>query len=91
MTAPSWDDLQRRPDAAPTADSEFDSICARLLTGPDGRRLLALFRKRYFDAPANPLADERALRVRATQQQFVRDLELACERGLAAAAKRKAT
>lgn len=84
---PSWSDLNRLPQ--PVVDDEFATLCAQVFTMPSGKALLAALRKRYFDNPGNPLADERALRVRITQQHFVRELELACERGLNASAKRK--
>lgn len=85
MTA-SWNDLAQ-PGAearAPKPDNEFDAVCAEVFTSGSGKRLLAALRKRYFEMGGNPLADERALRLRATQQHFVRELETACERGLEA-------
>jgi len=60
-----------------------------VFTSPPGRALLVALRKRYFDAPMNQLADERALWLRINQQQFVRELEIACERAIEAVAKRK--
>lgn len=78
---PSWTDLNKR-EAAP-ADDEFATLCAQVFTSPPGKALLAALRKRYFDSPGNPHAAEPVLRVRATQQHFVRELEIACERGSA--------
>lgn len=83
----SWGDLNKQPQ--PVVDDEFAILCAQVFTAPSGKALLAALRKRYFDNPGNPLAEERALRVRATQQHFIRELELACERGLNASAKKK--
>lgn len=88
MSEPSWNDLEKPQSPAPKEDRIAD-ICARLLTTPDGKELLAELRRKYFDG-GNPLAEERALRVLATQQHFVRELERARDRGLAAAATRKA-
>lgn len=84
----SWDQLAQ-PDQARAAepDNEFDMLCAHVFAGPPGRALIAALRKRYFDAPINPLAPDRALALRINQQQFVRELETACERGLATKAK----
>lgn len=89
MTEPNWGDLGGAQPQAPKED-RLSEICARLFTSPDGKELLTELRRRYFENGGNPLAEERALRVRATQQHFVRELELACERGLANAANRKA-
>lgn len=86
MSEPSWSDLERKP-AGPPKDTRLSEICARVFTTPDGRELLAELRRLHFDSFASPAADERALRVRATQQNFVWELEQARDRGLAAAAK----
>lgn len=75
---PSWNDLNKQP-AAP-ADDVFDKLCVQVFSTPSGQALLAELRRRHIDRRMNPMADERALRVFATQQHFVRDLELACER-----------
>lgn len=88
---PSWGDLHK-PAAEPPRNTRFDELCMQVFTSPAGKELLKELRQKHFDSVANPLADERALRVRITQQQFVRDLEIACERGRAAiTAKREAT
>lgn len=89
MNDRSWDSLQQPGGApkGPQPDAEFAILCAQVFTAPSGKALLAALRKRYFDNPGNPLAAEPALRVRATQQHFIRELELACERGLAAPKK----
>lgn len=89
MSEPNWNDLERPQPQAPK-DDRFADICARIFTTPDGKELLSELRRKHFDLGGNPLAEDRALRVRATQQHFVRELELACERGLANAANRKA-
>ena len=86
----SWDDLQKLGAIKPTpADNEFETLCMQVFGSAPGRLLLAALRRKYFDAPMNQLADERALRLRINQQQFVRELETACERGTAALANRK--
>ena len=91
MTEPSWSEFDRRAadqeQKLPTDD--LDAACASVFITAEGKRLLAVLRERYFDAPLGGLADDRALRVRITQQQFVRDLETARDRGLAAAGQRK--
>lgn len=79
MTA-SWDELEKA--VRPAAPNRFEEVCALVFSAGPGKELLALLRTKYFDAPMNGLADERALRLRINQQQFVRDLETACERGL---------
>jgi hypothetical protein len=88
MSEPSWNDLNPQPQQPPR-DNHFDEICMRVFTAADGRELLAMLRRRYFDTGGNDLADDRALRVRIAKQQFVRELELACERSLKANAKPK--
>lgn len=80
MTA-SWNDVGPQQALGPTED-RLSEICAQVFTTPAGKELLVELRKKYFELGGNPMAEERALRVRATQQQFVRDLELACDRGL---------
>lgn len=87
MSEPSWSDLQRPSPKSSAADNEFDALCARMFITADGKELLASLRRKHFEHGGNPLADERALRVRAAQQQFVRDIEIARDRGLAAAVK----
>lgn len=86
----NWGEFaQRRPSAtADTADPDFDELCMRALAGPSGQQFLRALRERYIESPANPLAPEASLRVRATQMQMVRDLEAARDRG-ADAIKRK--
>jgi hypothetical protein len=92
MSEPSWNDLSRgQPQAAPKSDNEFDAVCAEVFTSGSGKRLLAALRKKHFDSPFNQLAPDRALQVRIDNQHFVRELEAACERGLAANQKPKAT
>lgn len=88
---PSWEDLRRGPQQPASATAEFDEACAHVFTSAAGKRLMKELRRRFVEAPFSPSADERALRVRATQQHFVRDLEIACDRGIAARAKRKET
>lgn len=87
----NWGEFaQRRPSAAAdAADPDFDEICMRALSGPSGQQFLHALRERYIERPENPHAIEAVLRVRATQQQMVRDLEAARDRG-AEAIKRKA-
>lgn len=86
MSEPSWSNFQSGSAVgkAPPVDNEFDAVCAEVFTSGSGKRLLAALRKKHFDTGGNPMADERALRVRSTQQHFVRELEAACERGLEA-------
>lgn len=85
---PSWSDLNAAP-APVVKDDRFNEVCALVLSGPPGRELLAMLRARHFDSPINAVAaDHRALAARIVLQQFVRELEIACERGLQA--KRKA-
>lgn len=84
---PSWSDLNPTPQAShPDRKGE---LCAIVFTTPAGKELLSLLRAKHIDRSFNPLADERALRVMATEQHFVRELELARDRGLAATANRK--
>jgi hypothetical protein len=88
-SSPSWSDLSQ-PGAGgpgPKPDNEFDAVCAEVFTSGSGKRLLAVLRRKHFESGGNALADERVLRVRITQQEFIRDLERACERGLAAGKK----
>lgn len=82
MSEPSWSDLGRQPARTPRENTEFDILCANVFGSGSGRALLDELRRRHIDRPMNPLADDRALRVLATEQHFVRALELACERGL---------
>ena len=89
MSEASWNTLTAA--APPRPDSEFDAVCADVFTTNSGKKLLALLRKKHFDSPFNQLAPDRALQVRIDNQHFVRDLETARERGLAAAAKQKTT
>lgn len=90
MSEASWDEFKEQTLAkVPVSDSQLDAICARLFTSGDGKMLLAELRKIYFDAPFSPIADERALRVRAAQQHFIRQLEIACQRGLNAVSRPK--
>jgi hypothetical protein len=85
-----WGEFTQRRSgpAQPDPAEDFDAICMRALTGAAGQQLIDALRRRYIDAPENPAAPEAVLRVRATQQQFVRDLEAACQRGLEAAKRR---
>jgi hypothetical protein len=83
---PSWSDLRATEPQVQQPD-RLSEICASVFTTTSGKDLLKELRRRYFENVGSPLADERALRVRATQQHFIRDLELACERGLKAAAR----
>jgi hypothetical protein len=88
MTEHSWSDLEK-PQAQPPVNDRFNEVCALVFSSGAGKELLGLLRTKYFDAPMNQLADERALRLRINQQQFVRELETACERGTVALANRK--
>jgi hypothetical protein len=83
MSEPSWNDLKPAPQT-PREASEFDILCANVLASGSGRQLLDELRRRHVDRPFNLAASERALLVMATEQHFVRELELACERGLKA-------
>lgn len=91
MSNPNWSEFEqrRKTASAVSSDDDFDDICARALSGLSGRELLAALRARYIERTENPLGAEAALRVRVTQQQFIRDLEAARDRGLEAI-KRKA-
>lgn len=86
----NWGEFQQRPKGPAPAgnDPDFDDLCALVLTGSAGQRLIEALRARYIDAPENPQAPEASLRVRVTQQQFVRELEQARDRGLDAARRR---
>jgi hypothetical protein len=88
MSEPSWNDLKPAPPT-PREASEFDILCANVLATGSGRQLLDELRRRHVERPMNLQASDRALLVLATEQHFVRELELACERGLKA--KPKAT
>lgn len=89
--AHNWGEFRQRPSGAQQAadDPDFDDICARALSGIAGQEFLAVLRDRFIERGENPLTSEAALRVRVTQQQFVRELQAARDRGLEAA-KRKA-
>lgn len=90
MSEPSWDEFKEQTLAKIVpSDDQYDAVCARLFTTPDGKLLLAELRKSLFDGPFNPLGDERALRVRAAQQHLVRGFELARDRGLIAMSRPK--
>lgn len=62
-------------------DPEFDRLCAAVLLNGPGAELLRMLRKRTIEAPDAVMAPESALRVKAAQSQFVRDIEAAVERG----------
>lgn len=62
-------------------DAEFDRLCLLVLSTGAGADLLKKLRARTIDAPDDPLASESALRVKAAQSQFVRQIEAAMERG----------
>lgn len=83
MTEPSsWSDLERRDPPQPS-NPRFAELCTLVFSAGPGKELLALLRERYFDSPFNPLvAGEPALRVRATQQALIRELETARDRAL---------
>ena len=85
----SWSDLQPQRQQAPRENTEFDILCANVFGSGSGKAMLDELRRRHIDRPMNLQADDRALRVLATEQHFVRALELACERGLKANAKPK--
>ncbi len=88
MSEPSWNDLEKK--AQPPKDDHFAELCMRVFTTADGRELLADLRRKHFDSPFEPVtASRRALAVRAANQHFVRELEIACERALKANAKPK--
>jgi hypothetical protein len=88
---PNWNDLKQPGGAtkAPQPDNEFDALCASLFNSGNGKLLLDALRKRHFDTGGNARADERDLRIRVVNQQFVRDLEIARDRGLAKASAKK--
>jgi hypothetical protein len=85
---PSWGDLrpQQVPDE-PEAPDRFSLLCAIVFTTPSGKELLDELRRRHIDRRMTPGADERSLRVAATEQHLVRGLELARDRGLVAVKK----
>jgi hypothetical protein len=88
MSEPSWNDLEKK--ASPPKEDRFAELCMRVFTAADGRELLAELRRKHFDSPFEPLtASDRALAIRAANQHFVRELEIACERALKANAKPK--
>jgi hypothetical protein len=73
---PSWGEFtQGRAQPTASDDTDFDDVCALALSGHAGADLLQALRRQYIERTENPLATEAALRVRVTQQQFVRDLE----------------
>lgn len=83
--SPNWSEFDHHaPVSAPTPDADFDALAATALGGGAGAQLLSQLRQRYIERAENPLTTEAALRVRVTQQQFVRELETAVQRGLAA-------
>lgn len=84
---PSWSDLNVTPPPV-VKDDRFSEVCALIFSSGPGRELLSMLRAKHFDSHISPLADQRALAARIVLQQFVRELEIACERGLQA--KRKA-
>lgn len=85
MTHPNWDQIEGRPETQPPRDNEFDRLCWSVMSAGNGAQLLEMLRKKYFETAFNPQSPEAALRVRITQQQFVRDLEAATKRGAEAA------
>ena len=91
MSGPHWGEFEQSGPRTtpPSTDPDFDEICMRALTGAAGQQLLEALRAQYIDRNENPAAPEAVLRVRVTQQQFVRDLENARDRGIEAV-KRKA-
>ncbi|MCK1585480.1 hypothetical protein IVB03_39490 [Bradyrhizobium sp. 168] len=84
----SWSDFGPR-EAPAQSNSRLNEICARVFTTAAGKELLAELRRQHFETPFSPLAPDRALALRISQQHFVRELELACERGLKANVKPK--
>lgn len=77
----SWSDLEKHQAAAPK-DDRVAELCAEIFTGPAGKELLALWRKRWFDLGDNPLAHPDGLRVRAATQHFINEIDRARDRGL---------
>ncbi len=71
----------RQNAAEVIGDPAFDRLCASVLLSGPGAELLQMLRKRTIEAADNVLAPESALRVKAAQSQFVRDIEAAVERG----------
>jgi hypothetical protein len=89
MSEPHWGNLRQPGTTEQSAkpDNEFDAVCAEVFTSGSGKRLLAALRKKHFELGGNARAEERDLRIRVTNQQFIHDLESACARGLAAGKK----
>lgn len=87
----NWNEFRQRGGGtqASEPDDDFDIVCMQALTGQAGRQFLEALRQRFIERPENPMSTEAVLRVRVTQQQFVRDLEAARDRGNEAV-KRKA-
>jgi hypothetical protein len=90
VSGPNWGEFKQRTRGGTPeqTDADFDDICASALSGIAGRDFLVALRERFIERSENPMATEPALRVRVTQQQFVRDLEAARDRGLEAAKRR---
>jgi hypothetical protein len=84
---PSWDDLDK-PKPQPQPD-EFAEVCARVLSSPDGQKLMRMLSRMTFERvlPGNP--EVSALFGLEGQRQLVRRIEGAIERGLANLAKDK--
>lgn len=72
-------DLQNAPPVI--GDVGFDRLCFIVLSSGPGQELLQMLRKRTIDAPDDMFGSESALRAKAAQSQFVRDIEAAAERG----------
>lgn len=90
----SWQEFRQDRAAehtAPAADEDFDRLCAAALGGPAGRAFTAALRAKVIDRNEDPYASDHILRVRIAEQQFVRDLERARDRGLAAPAAKPKT
>lgn len=79
----SWGDLER-PQYEPPKPSRLDAVCAELLTGSLGQEFLKLLRHQHFETGGNSHGTEAELRVRIANQMFIRNLESARDRGLAA-------
>lgn len=80
----SWeeiDDLRKKPEIQP---DEFSLQCAQVFSGMAGQRLLEMFRQITIERELPIGASERALGELEAQRQFVRRIEKATVKGLAA-------
>lgn len=88
---PTWGALMPPDSAAAQARDDVKAmLCARVFSSADGAELMAIMRKETIERVLHAsTVSESALRTLEAQRQFVRDIELARDRGLAAAARRK--